>query len=83
MAQLICRRASLAHFPWAQPIRAAGRSARTAGTDRFEDEINELRRVIEGRNIVLVSDEVYEHITFDWRRHLGLLRYPDLAERIP
>jgi methionine aminotransferase len=46
-----------------------------------EDDINSLRRVIEGRNILLLSDEVYEHITFDGRRHTSLLRYPDLAER--
>jgi len=51
------------------------------GTVWNEHDINELRRVIEGRNILLVSDEVYEHITFDGRPHLGLLRYPDLAER--
>jgi methionine aminotransferase len=46
-----------------------------------EDDIDSLRRVIEGRNILLLSDEVYEHITFDGRRHTSLLRYPDLAER--
>jgi len=46
-----------------------------------EDDIESLRRVIEGRNILLLSDEVYEHITFDGRQHHSLLRYPDLAER--
>jgi methionine aminotransferase len=46
-----------------------------------EDDIESLRRVIDGRNILLLSDEVYEHITFDEKKHLSLLRYPDLAER--
>jgi len=46
-----------------------------------EEDIRELRRVIEGRDILLVSDEVYEHITFDGRVHQSLLRYPDLAAR--
>ena len=46
-----------------------------------DEDIRELRRVIEGKDILLVSDEVYEHITFDGRDHLSLLRYPDLAER--
>lgn len=46
-----------------------------------EDDIHQLRRVIEGRDILLISDEVYEHITFDGRAHLGLLRFPDLAAR--
>lgn len=45
------------------------------------NDINALRSVIDGRDILLLSDEVYEHITFDGRPHLSLLRYPDLAER--
>lgn len=52
-----------------------------SGTVWSEEDIRELRRVIEGKDILLVSDEVYEHITFDGRDHLSLLRYPDLAER--
>ncbi len=46
-----------------------------------EGDIAELRRVTDGRDILLLSDEVYEHITFDGHRHLSLLRYPDLAGR--
>ena len=46
-----------------------------------EEDIEQLREVIAERNIYIVSDEVYEHITFDRRRHLGLLRYPDLRAR--
>ena len=52
-----------------------------SGSVWAEEDIRELRRVIEGKNILLVSDEVYEHITFDRREHLSLMRYPDLAER--
>ena len=52
-----------------------------SGTVWSDEDIRELRRVIEGKDILLVSDEVYEHITFDGRDHLSLLRYPDLAER--
>lgn len=44
-------------------------------------DIQALREVIDGRDIVLLSDEVYEHIIFDGKRHHSLLRYPDLAER--
>ena len=29
----------------------------------------------------MISDEVYEHITFDGERHESLARYPDIAER--
>lgn len=51
------------------------------GTVWGQDDIAALRRVIEGRDILLISDEVYEHISFDGRPHLSLLRFPDLAER--
>ena len=30
---------------------------------------------------IVISDEVYEHITFDGGRHESLARYPDIAER--
>jgi methionine aminotransferase len=45
------------------------------------EDIESLREVIAGREIFLMSDEVYEHILFDEREHLSLLRFPDLAER--
>jgi methionine aminotransferase len=45
------------------------------------EDIQALRELIAGRDILLISDEVYEHIRFDGREHLSLLRYPDLAER--
>ncbi len=51
------------------------------GTLWGEEDIQQLREVIVGRDIYLLSDEVYEHISFDDRPHLSLLRYPDLAER--
>jgi methionine aminotransferase len=44
-------------------------------------DIEQLREVITGRNIYLISDEVYEHISFDNQPHLSLLRYPDLTAR--
>jgi methionine aminotransferase len=46
-----------------------------------ETDIEALRALVEGTNILLLSDEVYEHMTFDGREHLSLLRYPDLAAR--
>jgi len=51
------------------------------GTLWTADDIRQLREVIAGRNIHLLSDEVYEHISFDGRQHLSLLRHPDLAAR--
>ena len=51
------------------------------GTVWGEEDIQQLREVIAGRDIYLLSDEVYEHISFDDKQHQSLLRYPDLAAR--
>jgi len=46
-----------------------------------ENDIEQLRSVVDGRNIFIISDEVYEHIIFDNIPHYSILRYPDLLER--
>lgn len=46
-----------------------------------EDDINQLRSIVEGTNIFILSDEVYEHLIFDNIPHQSILRYPDLLER--
>ena len=46
-----------------------------------ETDLRELAEILRGTDILLVSDEVYEHIVFDGRRHESVLRYPALAER--
>jgi len=51
------------------------------GTVWDEKDIQQLREVIAGRDIYLLSDEVYEHISFDGKQHHSLLRHPDLAAR--
>jgi len=34
-----------------------------------------------GTMILILSDEVYQHLTFDGRRHVSVLHYPDLYQR--
>ncbi|MGK4008882.1 methionine aminotransferase [Sorangium sp. So ce1036] len=51
------------------------------GTMVSADDMRELARALDGRDVVVVGDEVYEHIVFDGRRHESLARYPDLADR--
>ncbi len=51
------------------------------GTVMDENDIAELRKVVAGTNIFIVSDEVYEHLIFDGIAHQSMLRYPDLRER--
>jgi methionine aminotransferase len=52
-----------------------------SGSLLSEDDIRTLTEVVEGRNMFLISDEVYEHIVFDRQIHQSLLRYPELAAR--
>jgi methionine aminotransferase len=44
-------------------------------------DIAALIRLTRNTGIVILSDEVYEHIVFDGRMHQGMSRYPQLAER--
>lgn len=46
-----------------------------------ETDIAQLRSTVAGTNILIMSDEVYEHLIFDGRQHQSMLRYPDLYER--
>ena len=45
------------------------------------DDIAALTDLLRGTDILLLSDEVYEHIVFDGARHESVLRYPELRER--
>jgi len=40
-----------------------------------------LEQITEGTDILIISDEVYEHIIFDDLKHESVMRYPKLAER--
>lgn len=47
-----------------------------------EEDIEQLRKLQNGRSqpLYILSDEVYEHLVYDGRPHLSLLRYPDLMQ---
>ena len=44
-------------------------------------DMQRLIELVRSTDIVVLSDEVYEHILFDGARHESALRYPELAER--
>lgn len=46
-----------------------------------ENDIKQLRSIVKETGIIIISDEVYEHLIFDDKPHLSMLRYPDLAAR--
>ena len=45
------------------------------------EDMKVLMDIVAGTNILIVSDEVYEHIVFDGHRHESMTRYPELARR--
>lgn len=45
------------------------------------DDMQQLLALVRGTNILLLGDEVYEHIAFDGQAHQSLNRYPELYER--
>lgn len=46
-----------------------------------QNDLDILAELIEDEDIYLISDEVYEHITFDNRNHLPLFTHPVLKEK--
>ncbi len=46
-----------------------------------ETDISQLRNIVHDSRMVILSDEVYEHLIFDQLPHQSILRYPDLLER--
>ena len=46
-----------------------------------ENDMEQLRSIVAGTKIIILSDEVYEHLIFDEIQHQSILRYPDLLER--
>jgi len=51
------------------------------GSVLMEEDIQQLRAIVKDTNILILSDEVYEHLIFDGLPHQSMLRYPDLMER--
>ncbi len=44
-------------------------------------DIDALTDIVRGTDILVLSDEVYEHMVYDGAAHESLCRYPELAER--
>ncbi|MEB6479736.1 pyridoxal phosphate-dependent aminotransferase [Acinetobacter vivianii] len=46
-----------------------------------EQDWRQLIELIQDKNIVVLSDEVYEHLVFDGQKHFSALQFPELRER--
>jgi len=44
-------------------------------------DMRELADLLRGTDVIVIADEVYEHMVFDGGRHESVSRHPDLAER--
>jgi methionine aminotransferase len=46
-----------------------------------DEDMKQLEAMTRGTDIIVISDEVYEHIIFDGHQHRSACMYPDLANR--
>ena len=45
------------------------------------NDMQNLQQLLMNTEVFLLSDEVYEHLIYDGKRHESILKYPDLRER--
>lgn len=51
------------------------------GTIFSKEDMLELERITANTNIIVLSDEVYEHMIFDGQEHQSVCRFPELKKR--
>lgn len=51
------------------------------GTVLEKSDVEQLQKLVENTNIIILSDEVYEHIIYDDKKHQSVARFPKLTER--
>ncbi len=51
------------------------------GTIFDEEDMKQIVRICEKYDLIILSDEVYEHLVFDESKHLSILQYPELRSR--
>jgi methionine aminotransferase len=44
-------------------------------------EMRQLQELLAPTNVIVISDEVYEHMVFDGEQHQSVCRFPELAQR--
>jgi methionine aminotransferase len=46
-----------------------------------DNDLKTLEKLTEGTDIIVLSDEVYEHLVYDGREHASVMRFPELFKR--
>jgi methionine aminotransferase len=52
-----------------------------AGTILRDADMRRIAAILRGTDVLLLSDEVYEHLVFDGEPHASAMNYPELRER--
>lgn len=52
-----------------------------AGTILRDPDMRDIEAMLRGTDILLISDEVYEHLVFDGEQHASVIRHPALRKR--
>ncbi len=78
------------HIDWEEVKRMITRKTRLViinsphnptGTILTQTDLDQLAHLVANSNILVLSDEVYEHIAFDGKPHVSVAAHPKLAER--
>jgi methionine aminotransferase len=76
--------------PWDQVAAAVTKKTRLIiinsphnpnGSVLRQHDLDALERIVHGTGILILSDEVYEHMVYDGLRHESVCRHPDLVSR--
>ena len=51
------------------------------GTTLHASDWEQLQEIVHGTDVLVLSDEVYEHLVFDEKAHQSVLRFPELWNR--
>jgi methionine aminotransferase len=77
-------------IPWEKVKKAIGLKTRMimlnsphnpTGSILTQTDLEVLKDLVKNTNILILSDEVYEHLVFDGEKHLSILGEPELFER--
>lgn len=52
-----------------------------SGTTLGENDLKQLENLVKGKDIIVLSDEVYEHMAFDDQPHQSAARFPSLKQQ--
>jgi len=52
-----------------------------SGTTLKEDDLKQLSEICKNNDLYIISDEVYEHISFNQISHQSVLNYPEILEK--